>query len=155
ARHVPERRVHPARQPRRDPRDQRPVRADARRPARRLSDHGAAARRGALLRPRRGLGSAFAGARARPTLMSLDVVPLDASRLDAWTALMRAAGSACFCRYWHFAGDKNAWLERCAERPCDNLDETSALVRARDPAARGLLALEGAAAVGWMKLAPR
>jgi GNAT superfamily N-acetyltransferase len=83
------------------------------------------------------------------------VVALDASRIDAWAALVRASDSGCFCRYWHFTGDKNAWLARCVESPDENLRETSALVRASDPAARGLLALEADDAIGWMKLVPR
>ena len=32
--------------------------------------------------------------------------------LDALADLFRACESPCFCRYWHFEGDKNAWLER-------------------------------------------
>jgi GNAT superfamily N-acetyltransferase len=35
-------------------------------------------------------------------------------------ALFEAAGSGCFCNYWHFEGDKNAWLERCYLRPEEN-----------------------------------
>ena len=83
------------------------------------------------------------------------VVALDAAHLAAWHALFEASASPCFCRYWHFDGNKNEWLARCAFEPSKNRDEQSALVRAGAPEARGLLALEGDVAVGWMKLAPR
>jgi GNAT superfamily N-acetyltransferase len=85
----------------------------------------------------------------------VEIVALDETTAAPWQALFEACGSACFCRYWHFEGKKNEWLERCAQRPEENRDEQLALVRAAAPEARGLLAMEGSAAVGWMKLAPR
>ena len=30
------------------------------------------------------------------------------------SALFDAAGSPCFCRFWHFTGTNNEWLDRCA-----------------------------------------
>ena len=87
--------------------------------------------------------------------MTLDIVALDATTTPAWAGLFEACGSPCFCRYWHFEGKKNDWLERCAFRPEDNRDEQLALVRAGAPEARGLLALREGVAIGWMKLAPR
>jgi GNAT superfamily N-acetyltransferase len=87
--------------------------------------------------------------------VTLAVVALDAATAPAWVGLFEACGSACFCRYWHFQGKKNDWLERCFHRPDDNRDEQLALVHAGAPDARGLIALEGEIAVGWMKLAPR
>ncbi len=83
------------------------------------------------------------------------VVALDETTAPAWQALFEACSSPCFCRYWHFEGKKNDWLERCALRPEDNRDEQLALLRSGAPEARGLLALDAARAVGWMKLAPR
>lgn len=83
------------------------------------------------------------------------VVALDAAHLDAWRSLFEAASSPCFCRYWHFEGAKNDWLARCAFDPQKNCDEQSARVREGATEARGLLALDGDVAVGWMKLAPR
>jgi GNAT superfamily N-acetyltransferase len=70
-------------------------------------------------------------------------------------ALFDAASSGCFCRYWHFGGTKNEWLDRCANRPEENASELESALRARDAEACGLVALEGGAAVGWMKLVPR
>jgi GNAT superfamily N-acetyltransferase len=83
------------------------------------------------------------------------ITPLSDEHLGAWAGLFEASGSACFCRWWHFPGNKNEWLARCFEDPAQNRDEQAALVRAGVPEARGLLAMEDGAAIGWMKLAPR
>lgn len=91
----------------------------------------------------------------------MHVVALDAEHLDAWAALFEACHSSCFCRYWHFEGTKNEWLARSAFAPHENRDEQAALVRgdgsggACGASARGLLAMDGDTAIGWMKLAPR
>jgi GNAT superfamily N-acetyltransferase len=87
--------------------------------------------------------------------VSVEVAPLDAANAATWVGLFDACGSACFCRFWHFEGKKNDWLARCAQRPEDNRDEQLALVRAGAPEARGLVAFDAGAAVGWMKLTPR
>jgi GNAT superfamily N-acetyltransferase len=83
------------------------------------------------------------------------VVALDEATAPAWQALFERCGSPCFCRYWHFEGKKSDWLERCAMRPEENRDEQLALVRGGALEGRGLLAMEDATAIGWMKLAPR
>ncbi len=79
------------------------------------------------------------------------------SHIHQFAALFEAASSSCYCRYWHFTGTKNEWLDRCAHRPEENLAEQSAALGAGDPSARGLVAIDraaGDAVVGWMKLAP-
>ena len=58
----------------------------------------------------------------------LRVEPLGTSNADAWVALFDACGCACFCRYWHFPGPKNAWLARSSEAVPVNCDEQLALV---------------------------
>ena len=83
------------------------------------------------------------------------IAALSPDNADAWSALFAACGCACHCRYWHFGGDKNEWLARSFGEPEKNRDEQMALVRASAAEARGLLAVEGDTAVGWMKLAPR
>jgi GNAT superfamily N-acetyltransferase len=90
----------------------------------------------------------------------LDVAPLTAGSFDAFAALFAEAPSACACRWWHFTETKNAWLDRCAHRPEENVAEARAAVLAGDPSADGLLATArdarpGEAALGWMKLTPR
>lgn len=84
------------------------------------------------------------------------IAPLTAKNADAWATLFEASGSACYCRWWHFTGNKNAWLARCFEDPTTNRDDQTALVVASALEARGLLATDDdGTAVGWMKLAPR
>jgi len=75
--------------------------------------------------------------------------------LDGFRALFEGASSSCFCRYWHFTGTKNEWLDRCAHRPEENLSEQTAALIAGEPSASGLVALDAGAVVGWMKVAPR
>jgi GNAT superfamily N-acetyltransferase len=83
------------------------------------------------------------------------ITALEPSLLGAWAALFEACHVTCYCRFWHFGGTKNDWLARCAFSPNENKGEQSALVRSAAPEARGLLAMEGDVAIGWMKLAPR
>lgn len=88
--------------------------------------------------------------------MTFRVEALTEAHLPALRALFDASSSACFCRYWHFVGTKNDWLERCASRPEENAAELEGALRAGDPSARGLVALgEHGAVLGWMKLTPR
>lgn len=85
----------------------------------------------------------------------IDVEVFGPAHLEGFAKLFEAASSPCFCRYWHFVGTKNEWLDRCAHRPEENLaEQTEALLR-NDDSARGLVALSGGTVVGWMKLAPR
>lgn len=78
-----------------------------------------------------------------------------AEHFEKLAALFDACGSACFCRYWHFTGTKNEWIERCALRPDENRRDLETALANRDDSARGLVAIDGDAIVGWMKLAPR
>ena len=82
-------------------------------------------------------------------------VPLTSEHLPALEALFAAAASPCFCRYWHFTGTKNEWLDRCAHRPEENAAELREAVQAERPDAGGVVALEDGAVVGWMKLTAR
>lgn len=83
------------------------------------------------------------------------VEPLAGKHLAGFAKLFEASSSSCFCRYWHFTGTKNDWLERCAIRPEENLAEQADAVARGDVSASGLVAVENGAVVGWMKLAPR
>jgi GNAT superfamily N-acetyltransferase len=82
--------------------------------------------------------------------------PFSCSRLDASLAeplagLFDRVGSSCFCRYFQFEGDKNAWLARLAHEPDVNRREL--LAHARDPVLTGVVAtLPDRTAIGWMKL---
>ncbi|HEY4119344.1 MAG TPA: GNAT family N-acetyltransferase [Byssovorax sp.] len=70
------------------------------------------------------------------------------------TALFDAAGSPCFCRFWHFEGTNNDWLARCAGAPADNRAEMASGLERDAPDAHGVVAIEGDAIVGWAKLSP-
>ncbi|HEU4539321.1 MAG TPA: hypothetical protein VFS00_34610, partial [Polyangiaceae bacterium] len=79
----------------------------------------------------------------------------DVEHVQGLADLFEACHCACFCRYWHFGGDKNAWLARTAHEPAVNRREFFGAVAARNDEARGLVAIDDAGdVVGWMKLAP-
>lgn len=85
------------------------------------------------------------------------VTDADGARL---AALYAAAEVPCHCRYWHFAGDKNEWLERCFLRPEENRRELDRALAARSEDALGVVAElassdePGGAFVGWCKITP-
>jgi GNAT superfamily N-acetyltransferase len=57
----------------------------------------------------------------------------------------------CYCEWWHFDGDKNAWLARLAHEPETN--RARLLERSRAQELLGVVAVSQAGdAVGWMKL---
>jgi GNAT superfamily N-acetyltransferase len=66
--------------------------------------------------------------------------------------LFAACGTGCYCRFWHFAGDDNAWQLRCAERPHENRAELEREVD--DGTLGGVVAVADGAIVGWLKLEP-
>jgi GNAT superfamily N-acetyltransferase len=76
---------------------------------------------------------------------------LDGSLAEPLARLFDRVGSACFCRYFHFEGDKNAWQLRLAHEPEANRREL--FDHAREPVLTGVVAtLPDGAAIGWMKL---
>jgi GNAT superfamily N-acetyltransferase len=78
------------------------------------------------------------------------------AHLEGLHALFEAASSSCFCRYWHFEGNRNEWLDRCAHRPEENRDELDAAVRDRREDGEGVVALDDdGRVIGWMKLTRR
>ncbi len=81
-------------------------------------------------------------------------LPAGPEHAEGLQALFRRACSSCFCRYWHFEGDKSAWLARLAGEPEKNERELAEALRDGSPSGRGVVAVEGHV-VGWMKLAPR
>ena len=65
--------------------------------------------------------------------------------------LFESAGSGCFCNYWHFEGDKNAWLEQCYLKP--ELNHAALLERLVGPELCGVVALrDDETTCGWLKL---
>jgi GNAT superfamily N-acetyltransferase len=73
-------------------------------------------------------------------------------------ALFEAAGSPCYCRFWHFTGTNNAWLERGALAANENRAELEAALAEGSDEARGIVAIATIDAaprvVGWLKVAP-
>lgn len=78
--------------------------------------------------------------------------PYGPEHTAALAELFVRAGSSCFCQFWHFDGDKNAWLARLAFEPDKNREALAARAESAPPG--GLVALRGERAVGWMKLEP-
>ena len=77
--------------------------------------------------------------------------PLGEESSDALAALFDRVGSSCFCRYFHFEGDKNAWLGRLFHEPERNRTELAE--HARTEGLHGVVArLADGRVVGWMKL---
>lgn len=78
----------------------------------------------------------------------------DASHGPLLRALFEREQVPCHCRYWHFTGDKNAWLERCFHFPEQNAAELDAALAAANPPLEGVVARSRDRALGWMKLTP-
>jgi GNAT superfamily N-acetyltransferase len=77
--------------------------------------------------------------------------PDDAGRL---LDLFEQADCRCYCRYYHFDGDKNEWLDRCYNATEQNARELEQRVRSGSDEAQGIIATIGAQAVGWLKVVP-
>ena len=86
--------------------------------------------------------------------LPLRVEPAHARHADGLVALLAAECSGCFCRWWHFEGDKNAWIGRCALEPERNEAALREALAAGSDDARGVVALADDEVVGWLKLAP-
>lgn len=66
-------------------------------------------------------------------------------------ALFESAGTGCYCNYWHFEGDKNAWLEQCYLKP--ELNRAALIARLAAPDLAGIAAIDpSGACCGWLKL---
>jgi len=70
------------------------------------------------------------------------------------SALFARAEVACNCRYWHFAGDTNAWLDRTSHASERNRAEMIAAIESGSLEMTGVVALLGHDVVGWLKLSP-
>lgn len=83
------------------------------------------------------------------------VVAAAPEHADALARLFQADASPCYCRYWHFEGERNDWLARCAFSPDANEAEMREALASGSPDAKGLVAVtpEGEV-IGWMKLSP-
>lgn len=85
------------------------------------------------------------------------VEPLSEENVEALVGLFDAAGCACFCRYFHFLGTKNEWLDRLAHDPLEGARELRASVASASASSlpAGLVARgRSGEAVGWAKVVP-
>jgi len=83
------------------------------------------------------------------------VEPLSEENVEALVGLFDAAGCACFCRYFHFTGTKNEWLDRLAHNPLEGARELRASVASASSRPGGLVARDPSGeAVGWAKVVP-
>ncbi|HMJ13321.1 MAG TPA: GNAT family N-acetyltransferase [Polyangiaceae bacterium] len=72
--------------------------------------------------------------------------------IQSLSALFERSGCSCYCRYWHFDGDKNAWLDRSAHRREDSQREMADALAGASEEMRGVVACVDSGVVGWMKL---
>lgn len=84
-----------------------------------------------------------------------ECVPLTPDLAEDLAALFDRSELPCYCRYYHFAGDKNDWQLRCAQEPEQNREEMIRSVERGDSAMLGVVARTASLQiVGWMKLCP-
>jgi GNAT superfamily N-acetyltransferase len=76
---------------------------------------------------------------------------------DGLLALFEGADNGCYCNYWYFEGDKNAWLERCYLKPEEN--RAALVARLARPELCGVVAIgprqagqQDGALCGWLNL---
>jgi GNAT superfamily N-acetyltransferase len=86
-------------------------------------------------------------------LESNSALTLDAAgpkHAEALVQLFARTGTSCHCQYWHFDGDKNAWLDRLSHAPEQN--RAAFVSDLSQSGLKGVVALRDGRAVGWMKL---
>ncbi len=86
-----------------------------------------------------------------PVLTPRTILRAGPEHIEGLLRLFEEASSGCYCRFWHYSNDDNQWLARCAE-PSENRAELVAALRDSREDGRGMVALEDARAVGWLKL---
>ncbi len=86
--------------------------------------------------------------------MPLELAAAAVEHTDALLSLFERTGTPCHCQYWHFTGDKNAWLERLFHAPEQNRAAFVASLATARTELRGVVALHAGQAVGWLKLCP-
>ena len=86
------------------------------------------------------------------SLSSLTLEAAGPEHADALLGLFERTATPCNCQYWHFSGDKNAWLERLFHAP--ELNRAAFVENLAQSGMKGVVALRESQAVGWMKLCP-
>jgi len=86
--------------------------------------------------------------------VQLEVAAAAPEHTSALLALFERTGTPCHCQYWHFTGDKNAWLDRLFHAPEQNRAAFVESIATAQGELRGVVAMRAGQAVGWMKLCP-
>ncbi len=92
-----------------------------------------------------------------PTKISesgLTLESAEARHALALADLFARTNTPCNCQYWHFTGDKNAWLERIFHASEENRAAFIASFEAGSAELKGVVASSEGRAVGWLKLCP-
>ena len=87
-------------------------------------------------------------------LEQLEVVAAQAEHTAALLSLFERSNTPCHCQYWHFTGDKNAWLDRLFHAPEQNRAAFVESLATAHAEPRGVVALHAGKALGWLKLSP-
>lgn len=82
------------------------------------------------------------------TLRAQAALPVHAQAL----AELLGDSHGCYCQYWFFSGDKNAWQLRCMQSPDDNAQSLQAECLGTVPP--GIVVFDDELAVGWLRVAP-
>lgn len=82
---------------------------------------------------------------------ALEICAATATDGAALRRLFERTEVSCHCRYWHFSGDKNDWLARCATAPEENARELEQALQ-ENAGPEGIVARRGEEIVAWMKL---
>lgn len=70
----------------------------------------------------------------------IEVAAAGPAHREGLRRLFEACSSPCYCRFWHFEGTNNEWLNRCANAPEENRSEFESALESGDPEARGVVA---------------
>lgn len=88
---------------------------------------------------------------SKPATATLLVERAGPQHRGALQALLSGHSYGCFCQWWHFPGDKNAWQLQCAE-PDTNAQAMRRQLETAAPEMHGFVALRDEQAIGWLKL---
>jgi GNAT superfamily N-acetyltransferase len=86
--------------------------------------------------------------------LQLELAAATAEHTPVLLGLFERTNTPCHCQYWHFAGDKNAWLDRLFHAPEQNRSAFVESLAGAGAEPRGVVALHAGQAVGWLKLSP-
>jgi len=86
--------------------------------------------------------------------LQLELSEATAEHTQVLLGLFERTNTPCHCQYWHFTGDKNAWLDRLFHAPEQNRAAFSESLASAGCELRGIVALHAGLAVGWLKLSP-